>query len=164
MLITLIWLILLVLLTFSAPRASIINFTLLCLGLPAKGADYEAYLAARSPLPSPSPNPIPPPASGRPVRDSRVNMSHFADLALEPDVKRVGLLPFSFAQEVVCGLLILETAEYHHSWFHDSQFCTSWGKGFFFRVPPSHTLPVGSLIGVYTGRDTKNLHLFYPQA
>jgi hypothetical protein len=38
------------------------------------------------------------------------------------------------------------------------------GKGLFFRVLPGRTLPAGTLIGVYMGCDTNNLHRSYPQA
>jgi hypothetical protein len=146
------------------PGSTDIDFSLLCLGIPAEGTGSKARRAARSSLPSPFPSPLPHPASGRPIRDSRVNMGHSADLPLESDVNSVGLLPSFFVNMVTPGLHKLGPADYRFSWVQDSHFCSGGGKGFFFSISPDRILPVGTLIGVYSGRDTKNLHLTYPQA
>jgi hypothetical protein len=113
------------------PGASAIDFFLFCLESPAGGMGHEAFRAARLP-PSPSPSLTPSLALGRPVRDSRVNMGHSADLALESDVNRVGLLPSSYAKVVVPGLHTLGPADYRHSWVQDSHFCAGGGKGLSF--------------------------------
>jgi hypothetical protein len=146
------------------PGAFAIDFSLFCLGMPVRGTGSEAYRAACSPLPSPSPSPLPPPASGRPLRDSCVSMGYSADLPLESDVNSVGLLSSSFVKVVTPGFHKLGSADYRFSWVQDSHFCSGGGKGLFFSVLPGRTLPAGTLIGVYSGRDTKNLHLTYPQA
>jgi hypothetical protein len=93
------------------PGATDIDFSLFCLGMPAEGTGSEARRATRSPLPSPSPSPLPPLASGRPVRDSRANLGHSADLPLESDVNSVGLLPSSFVKVVTPGLHKLGPAD-----------------------------------------------------
>jgi hypothetical protein len=92
---------LLVLLTFSAHRG-LLQLTSLCYvwGRLRGGTGFKAHRAARPPLPFPSPSPIPPPASGRPVRDSRVSMGHSADL------------PSSFMKVVIPGLHTLGPADY----------------------------------------------------
>jgi hypothetical protein len=91
-------------------------------------------------------------------------MGHSADLPLESNVNSVGLLPYSFVKVVTPGLHKLGPADYRFSWVQDSHFCSGEGKGLFFSVSPGRFLPAGTLIGVYSGRDTKNLHLTYPQA
>jgi hypothetical protein len=79
---------------------------------------------------------------------------HSADLALESDVSRVGILPSSFAKVVVPGLHTLGHVDYTLLGSRLSLLC-----GLFFWVPQGRTL-----IGVYAGRDTKNIHLSYPLA
>jgi hypothetical protein len=137
-------------LTFSAPRGQLsqkCDFSLLCLGRPAEGTGYEARRAARSSLPYTSPSPLPPPASGRPVRDFRVNMGYCTDLPLESDVNSVGLLPSSFVKVVTPSLHKLRPADYRFSWVQDSHFCSGGGKGLFFSVSPDRILPAGTLTG-----------------
>jgi hypothetical protein len=146
------------------PRVSSIDFSMFCLGALVSSPGYAMAGAARWPTPSLPPLPLPCPTSGRPVRNSRVNMGYSADLALETDVNQVGILPFSFEKVVVPGLHSLGTADYRHSWVQDSHLCADGSKGLFFRVLTGRTLPAGTLIGVYMGRDTANLHFSYPQA
>jgi hypothetical protein len=91
-------------------------------------------------------------------------MCHSADLPLESDVNSVGLFPSSFVKVVTPGLNKLGPADYRFSWVQDSHFCSGRRKGIFFSVSPDRILPAGTLIRVYPGLDTKNLHLTYPQA
>jgi hypothetical protein len=144
-----------------SPGASAIDFSLFCLGMPTGGTDFKAHRAACLPLSFSSPSPIPPPALGRPVRDSHINM---VDLPLKSDVIFMGILSSSFVKAVVPSLYTLGPVDYRFSWVQDSHFCSGGEKNLFFSVLSGHTLPRGYPYQVYSGRDTKILHLFYPQA
>jgi hypothetical protein len=104
---------------------SSIDFSMSCLGDPVGNTRSAAASAARWPTPSPPPLPLLRPASGRPVRNSRVNIGYSADLALETDVYRVELLLLSFEKVVVPSLHFLGSADYRHSWVQDSHFCAA---------------------------------------
>jgi hypothetical protein len=81
------------------PGASSFDFPCSVLGLQWATRDMQRPVRLVGQLPPPLPLPLP--ASGHPVRNSRVNMGYSADLALETNVNQVGLLPVSFEKVVV---------------------------------------------------------------
>ena len=116
--------------------------------------------------PSPSPSSSYCPAPRYPVRRSRTIPGYSEGLQLQSDVSTAGKLPASFERAPILDKKVYRRGknDYPHSWVQPSYFCPGGGLGFYFEVLPGCTLPAGTRIGVYTGRDNRNLQIEYLEA
>ena len=162
-----------------APGSTGIDFSLFC--LPTNYSEARSYnpSGGRS-LCSPhsgsrdsSPRPLPlyPPAHERGTgreslpRTAKVRMGYAAEQALCLDRSAAGKLPPGFIPlKINSSLLRHHHLDYKPSWVQPSHFCPGGGQGLFFEVKPGRTLPAGTLIGIYSGRDNTMLRISVKEA
>jgi hypothetical protein len=160
-----------------APGLTAIDFSLFC--LPTNYSEGRSYspLGGRSTSTPRSGSRLSPPCflpsnlpphgeKGRQSlpRVAKVQMGYAEDQALCLDKSLAGKLPPGFKPQKHSSLLHQHRSDYKPAWVQPSHFCPAGGQGLFFEVRPGRTLPAGTLIGIYSGRDNKTLKLSYKEA
>ena len=109
-----------------------------------------------------------PPQRNQPPRATKVQMAHTANHSLLSDTTSDGKLPDSFVSlkgnKEYTKLHQYGPSDWQPSWVQPSHFCDGGGLGLFFRVPKGQTIPAGTMIGVYSGRDSFNLSITFAAA
>jgi hypothetical protein len=90
-------------------------------------------------------------------RGAKVNMGYTENHAMQSDITTDGKLTPNFISRKGEFISLYsygkDKPNWQLAWVQPSHFCPRGGYGFFFQVPPGRTIPAGTLIRVYSGRD-----------